>query len=170
MFGTHTRQVTVAELQRGDLVLYAPDGKLGAALIDLFTHSHYHHVALFDDEDMVIEAMPGGVRRAPIGSKQVIGIHLDLLPPQKFLAVAWAKSKIGDPYDTRGVILIGIDRVFPHLRDGNPTANRYTCAVFVSEAYHHAGIDLLPGRDWNDLVPGDFLQLLHQPAQFAVPD
>jgi uncharacterized protein YycO len=170
MFGNDNRQVTASELTSGDLVLYAPDGTINATLIDILTHSHYHHIAIYDSDGMVIEAMPGGVRRYPIGKDKVIGIHLDILPPQKLIAVTWAKSKVGDPYDTRALIMIGIDRVFPHLRDSNPAANRYTCAVFVSEAYHHAGIDLLPGRDWNDLVPGDFLQLLKQSARLAIPD
>lgn len=170
MFGKNNRQVTAAELESGDLVLYAPDGTINATLIDIFTHSHYHHIAIYDDKDMVIEAMPGGVTRYPIGKDKVIGIHLDIVAPQKLIAVEWAKSKIGDPYDTRALIMIGFDRVFPHMRDGNPAANRYTCAVFVSEAYHHAGIDLLPGRDWNDLVPGDFLQLLKVPANLAIPN
>ena len=175
MLGKTTEKVPVSDLQRGDLVLFEPDGTIGSTLIDIATHSHYHHIALFDGDDaeganMVIEAMPGGVRHYPIGPRKVIGLKLAVALPQKLIAIQWAKSKIGDPYDTRGVIMIGVDRVFPHLRDGNPAANRYSCAVFISEAYHHAGIELLPGRDWNDLVPGDFLQLLQKEPVFALPD
>lgn len=161
MFAIFQRQpseIDQEHLERGDLVLFPPDGSIGATIIDIATHSHYHHVALYDTDDMVIEAEPSGVRRYPIGKRKIIGIRLPLNQHKKSLSVDWAVARIGKPYDRRAIILIGIDRVFPNLRS-TPDANRYTCAVFVSESYHAVGIDLLPGHDWGDLVPGDFLDL-----------
>lgn len=158
----HTREISESDLEHGDLVLFAPDGSLNATLIQILTRSHYHHVALFDGDGMVIEAMPGGVRRYPLGDRAGIGLRLPVKSAQKRDAITWAREQIGDPYDMRSLPLVAFDRIFPKARPQNPNAHRYTCAVFVAEAYHHAGVELLPGRDYNDILPGDFLELLHE--------
>lgn len=165
-----TREVPRQHLERGDLVLFEPDGTAGAKLIEVLTHSHYHHVALYDGDGQVIEAMPSGVRSYPIGARPVIGLRPPVDAEQKHTAIEWAHAQIGDPYDTRGLFLIAVDRMLPKLREGNPRSKRYTCAVFVSEAYHHAGVELLPGRDWNNIVPGDFLALRKESPEKVVAD
>lgn len=169
MFKKSDKLIEDGKYERGDIILFDPDGSVGSFLIDVVTHSHYHHIALYDGDGMVIEAMPGGVRNYPLGKRKVIGIRPAVALPQKLIAIGWAHSKIGDPYDHRALLMIGLDRVFPHMRDSNPSASRFICAVFISEAYHHAGIDLLPGKDWNDLVPGDFTELLEKTPTLVIP-
>lgn len=152
-------------LERGDIVLFGPDGSFVAHLIEVTTQSHYHHVALYDGEGMVIEAMPHGVRRYLIGQRNVTAIRPKVSPPQRLAVAEWAREQVGKPYDVSGLALIAFDRLFPGLRLGSNSANRFSCAVFVADAYMHAGVDLLPGARWQDLVPGDFTQLINTPPR-----
>lgn len=152
-------------LERGDIILFGPNGTFGARMIDLLTVSYYHHIALYDGEGMVIEAMPGGVRRYLLGQRRVTGIRPNVAPDQRRAAADWARARIGTPYDTPGLALIAFDRLLPGLRFGTSNASRFSCAVFVADAYLHAGVDLLPGKRWQDLVPGDFVDLMDTPPQ-----
>jgi diacylglycerol kinase (ATP) len=153
------------ELERGDILLFGPDGTLGAQAIEFLTRSHYHHSALYDGDGMVIEAMPEGVRRSALGTRRITGIRPPI-PAEKRTAVAdWARSHIGDKYDTRGLLLIAFDRLFPGLRLGGPPVHRFSCAVFIADGYMQEGYDLLPGERWEDLVPGDFMALMDTPPK-----
>ena len=148
-------------LERGDILLFGPDGTLGAQMIEFVTRSYYHHIAIYDDDGMVIEAMPEGVRRAPLGERRTTGIRLGIPAEQRHAVAEWARSHIGDPYDSRGLAVIAFDRIFPGLRVGGPPANRFSCAVFVADAYMQEGYDLLPNQRWQELVPGDFIALVN---------
>jgi YegS/Rv2252/BmrU family lipid kinase len=148
-------------LERGDILLFGPDGTIGAQFIEFLTRSYYHHMAIYDGAGMVIEAMPEGVRRAPLGERRVTGIRLGIPAPQRHAVADWAGSHVGDPYDSRGLVLIAFDRIFPGLRLGGPPAHRFSCAVFVADAYMQEGYDLLPNQRWQDLVPGDFIALVN---------
>ena len=154
-------------LERGDIVLFGPDHSFGANLIEFVTFSYYHHVAIYDGDGMVIEAMPEGVNRYALRDRKVTGIRPNVLPEQRLAAADWARQQAGGVYDTRGLALIAFDRVFPGLRLGNPSAHRFSCAVFIADAYNHAGTDLLPGQRWQSLVPGDFAQLLNTTPQHS---
>jgi diacylglycerol kinase (ATP) len=155
----------MTKLERGDLVLFGPDQSIGARLIEFLTRSYYHHVAIYDGEGMVIEAMPEGIRRFPLGDRPVTGIRPNVFPEQRQAAADWARHRVGGVYDRRGLPLIAVDRVFPGLRLGHPSASRYSCAVFVADAFLHAGADLFPGQRWQDLVPADFMSLFDMPVQ-----
>ena len=148
-------------LERGDILLFGPDGTLGAQMIEFVTRSYYHHIAIYDDDGMVIEAMPEGVRRAPLGERRTTGIRLGISSEQRHAVADWAHGHIGDPYDTRGLAVIAFDRIFPGLRVGGPPANRFSCAVFVADAYMQEGYDLLPNQRWQELMPGDFIALVN---------
>ncbi len=148
------------QLERGDIILFGPDNTPIAKLIETMTRSHYHHVAIYDGNGMVIESMPGGVRSYKLGQRNITGIRPNTPVEQRIAAADWARSHIGDAYDTRGLALIALDRILPGLRLENTTAARYSCAVFVADMYLHSGVDLLPEHRWQDLVPGDFIDLM----------
>ncbi len=147
-------------LERGDILLFGPDGTIGARMIEILTQSRYHHIALYDGDGFVIEAMPQGVRRVPLGGRTVTGVRPTAHPEQRRAAADWARKRVGGHYDAQGLALIAFDRLFPGLRLGGASTNRFSCAVFIADAYVHAGVDLLPGQRWQDLVPGDFVTLL----------
>jgi len=158
--------IPLGKLKHGDIVLFGPDGTAGALLIQLATVSHYHHVALYDGHNRVIQAMPEGVGRAPLTHPNLLGLRPKVAWWRRWVAILWARTKLGDPYDARSLFLIELDRFFPGLRLDNPTADRFSCAVFVAEAYRAAGVDLFPGQRWQDLVPKDFALMLphkHRP-------
>ncbi|HUY77189.1 MAG TPA: hypothetical protein VMV29_10490 [Ktedonobacterales bacterium] len=160
------KSIPVDALKRGDIVLFGPDGTPGALLIQVATVSHYHHVALYDGHNNVIQAMPEGVCRSPLTHPHLIGLRPQVAWWRRRVALWWARTKLGDPYDTRSLFLIEMDRFVPGLRLDNPTADRFSCAVFVAEAYRAAGVDLFPGHRWQDLVPKDFALMLphkHRP-------
>lgn len=150
----------MSALQRGDIILFGPDNTAGARMIEIATRSHYHHVAIYDGDGMLIEAMPKGVRRFALGNRRVTGIRPNAHESQRRASADWARQHIGGSYDQRGLFLIGIDRIFPDLRLGSPGANRYSCAVFVADMYLHASVDLLPDKRWQDMIPGDFIDLI----------
>jgi diacylglycerol kinase (ATP) len=156
-----------AELARGDILLFGPDGTLGAQVIEFLTRSYYHHIAIYDGDGMVIEAMPAGVIRTALGSRRVTAVRPDLPAEERAAVADWARGRVGDRYDTRGLLLIAFDRVFPGLRLGGPPVHRFSCAVFVADAYMQEGHDLLPGERWEDLVPGDFMALMDMPPKPA---
>ena len=157
------------ELERGDILLFGPDGTKGAQLIEFLTRSYYHHSAIYDGEGMILEAMPEGVKRAPLGQRRITAIRVNVPPEQRHAAADWARLHVGDQYDTRGLALIAFDRIFPGLRLGGPPANRFSCAVFVADAYLQVGYDLLPNERWEDLVPGDFVALIDSPPKPITP-
>ncbi len=157
------------ELERGDILLFGPDGTPGAQLIEFFTRSYYHHSAIYDGEGMILEAMPEGVKRSPLGQRHITAIRVNVPPEQRHAAADWARRHVGDHYDTRGLALIAFDRIFPGLRLGGPPANRFSCAVFVADAYLQVGYDLLPNQRWEDLVPGDFVALIDSPPKPMTP-
>ncbi len=148
------------KLERGDIILFGPDNTPIAKFIEIMTRSHYHHVAIYDGGGMVIESMPGGVRRYALGQRNITGIRPNTPVEQRIAAADWARSHIGDEYDTRGLALIALDRILPGLRLENTSAARYSCAVFVADMYLHSGVDLLPEHRWQDLAPGDFIDLM----------
>ncbi len=152
--------IPLKSLRRGDIVLFGPDGTIGALMIEVATVSHYHHVAIYDKDNTVIQAMPEGVGRGKLTHPHLIGLRPRVARWRRWLATVWARTKIGDKYDSRSLFLIELDRFFPGLRLDNPAANRFSCAVFVAEAYRAAGVDLFPGKRWQDLVPKDFALLL----------
>ncbi len=156
-----------AELEPGDILLFGPDGTMGAQVIEFLTRSHYHHIAIYDGDGMIIEAMPEGVIRSALGNRRVTAVRPDLPPAERAAVADWARGHVGDKYDTRGLFLIAFDRLFPGLRLGGPPVHRFSCAVFVADAYMQEGHDLLPGERWEDLVPGDFMALMDMPPKRA---
>ncbi len=154
-------------LERGDILLFGPDGTIGAQVIEFVTRSHYHHTAIYDGEGMVIEAMPEGVMRRPLGNRRVTGIRPNVPAASREAVADWARNHVGDKYDTRGLFLIAFDRIFPGLRLGGPPSHRFSCAVFVADAYMQEGYDLLPNQRWQDLVPADFIELIDTPPKIV---
>ena len=153
-------EVPISQLAPGDILLFLPDGTPGARAIELLTHSRYHHVALVDGRNTLIDAMPQGVRHTLLDSHPVIAVRPDVTPEARKRAVEWARAQVGRAYDERGLLLIELDHMLPFLHLERPRQHHFSCASFVAEAYDAAGVALIPGRRWEDLVPGDFVSLL----------
>lgn len=84
------------------------------ALIKLATRSRYAHVVMLETEaGDIIEAMPGGVRRAHIseyaGCAAVINANEPMTPPQQAAIVAAAQGMVGVPYNDLAIADDGLN-------------------------------------------------------------
>ena len=95
-------------------VVFSRSRTPGAALIRLVTWSSWSHNGVLTPEGTVIEARwPDGVVETPLDAFIARASRFELCEfdcPDPGAAVAWARSQIGKPYDTWGVIGLGIRR------------------------------------------------------------
>lgn len=155
----------------GDIVLFYNARGLSKT-ISLFTHSPFYHVAVSAGDTKVIEAIPSGVvcrDLNPNGRKR----SFTAIPAPGgagAAAIAWARTQIGNGYDSRDLAALMLDRVFAHLHLNVSSGDRYTCGEFVACAFQRAGITVFPDIDMADVVPADFARLLPsgEPAALGV--
>lgn len=157
------------EAKAGDLLLFNR-AKDTNQLITRFTQSPFYHVGIALGEGKVIEARLRGVvirdlagndgdRRFEIIPLSQIGKAEDA---EK--AIAWAKAQLGDGYDPVNVLAIVLNRCLESFSYNPSIPDRWTCGEFVATAFLQAGNDLFPGRDPENIIPGDYAQFLPEPA------
>jgi len=151
----------------GDIVLfYRPRGL--SQFISLVTRSPFYHVAIAAGDDTVIEAVPSGVRCRNVNPDGHKRSYVTIPSPDGACdaALAWAKTQIGDGYDSRDLVGLVLDRMLAHAHVNYVAGDRYTCGEFVALAFERAGARLFPDLDSADVVPADFARFL--PAVAAV--
>jgi cell wall-associated NlpC family hydrolase len=145
------------EPRAGDLLLFYGGCKLGW-WIERATRSPFYHVALYDRDGHVIDAVPRGVVRRHVADGTTGKRFVVARAPAGAgeAALAWAKTQVGRPFDALGmfVLLASLPLKRPPL-PYRPT-RRFTCSHLVAEAFLHAGVELFPGRGPALIVPGDF--------------
>ncbi|MDQ6768121.1 MAG: hypothetical protein M3Z41_09970 [Candidatus Eremiobacteraeota bacterium] len=145
----------------GDILLfYRPKGR--DLIISLLTKSPYFHVALCVAPNVIVEAVPKGVRQRDLrASPDRHPFHvIPGFAAQREAAVQWALSQVGDGYDDVDLLVIVLHRLFKLFRINRVVGDRYTCGEFVASAYEHAGRRLFPDIDSEDAVPADFERFL----------
>ncbi len=146
------------------VVFYGARGLTRA--ISLATHSPFYHVAIAAGGSKVIEAIPSGVTCRDVHPGR----------PRRFLtlpapdatgptALAWARTQIGDGYDSRDFLGLVLDRLMPEAHVNVASGDRFTCGEFVAAAFRRAGSILFPDMDDADVVPADFARFI--PASIA---
>src|SRR5262245_58432331 len=143
----------------GDILLFYGGRRLGW-WIERATDSPFYHVALYDCDGYVIDAVPQGVVRrrfddGTTGTRFVIAPA----PSGGEAALAWAKTQIGRRFDALGMLVVLTDLVLRRGKARYRPTGRFTCSHLVAEAYRQAGIDLVPGREPALAVPADFARL-----------
>jgi hypothetical protein len=156
------------EPRPGDLLLFYGGCQLGW-WIERVTRSPFYHVALYDGDGYVVDAVPQGVVRRHVadgttGTRFIVAPTPEGAGPA---ALAWAKTRIGRPFDPLGILvslasLAGRRLTLPY----RPT-HRFTCSHLVAEALLHAGVALCPHRSPALVVPADFAVLAYE-ADIAV--
>ena len=145
----------------GDIMLfYHPRGV--ARLISFFTRSPYYHVAIAENPNELIEAVPRGVVRTSLASKGKARFVIVSSPgkePAK-AALHWAESKVGDGYDPSDLLAIALDRIFTQVHVNLVHGDRFTCGEFIATAFKETGVVLFPDLDLEDVVSADFARLL----------
>ena len=122
-------------LQAGDLLLYS-----GETLVDdvirVVTLSDFNHVAVvMPDCQTMVEALPGGVRVAPITEMSEQAWHVATELTWNPAASAFVKSVIGEPYSYLNDLLAGL---------GYPAATEkeWECAQLAAKILGILGVSL----------------------------
>jgi len=162
-----TRTLTEAPAPGDILLFYRPKGK--DTIISLATRSPYFHVALCCAPDVVLEAVPKGVRQRDLRDPrdQHPYIIIPGFPESRDAAIAWARTQVGDGYDSVDLAVIVLHRMFRLFRVNYVIGDRYTCGEFVASAYEQAGRRLFPDIDTEDVVPADFARFLPQTTKHS---
>lgn len=90
-------------------LIFTRQHSIGSLLIRFFTWSRWSHVAILEDDSMVIDStfLHGGVRRRPLAELLAQASRhqmLDLNVPNEAAALDFARAQIGRPYDWTAVL------------------------------------------------------------------
>jgi uncharacterized protein YycO len=155
--------VDTSALKPGDLLLFF-DARGTNRLITFVTKSPIYHVAISLGGEHIVEARPKGVERNALSTRA--GGEVFTLAPapgtsdEAERATKWALSQVGAAYDAPGAVAMLLDRAFIHLHLNRVIGDRYTCGEFVALAYRHAGRNLFPAIEPEDVEPADFVAFL----------
>lgn len=138
-------------LKPGDCLLYKPKGIFGR-LIAIKTWHKISHVEVYDGEGYSWASRDGqGVNLYSWRDSELayvlhptMGLNLDA-------ARTWASSMVGTPYgwaDLLNFIAINVNK------------KGIVCSPFVTEFYRHAGWNIFPTDESNDVAPFEFLSLV----------
>ncbi len=151
--------------RRGDILLFC-HARGFSRLIPWFTKSRYYHCALYEGENRVLEARPGGVMRRDISKDanmifRVIPMPDDAARP----ALDWSRQQLGCKYDVMDVIFIILRYYFPRFKFPHTNPNAFFCSELLVMAWRKAGLDLFPGQEAQEIIPGDFERFLPPDAR-----
>lgn len=155
------RRVARLAPKPGDVLLFYGPERGRSRLICWFTRSRFYHVGIYAGDGKVIEArIPSVICRDLYDSDGCRFVVIRAPENTGNAVLDWARERIGHAYDTRGVIQLGLRRLFPFLPFGPRPDNAFVCGSFVARAFAHAGVDLFAGRDRDHIAPCDFAALL----------
>jgi hypothetical protein len=146
----------------GDILLFHHVARLRDVLIVLVTRSPFYHAALYAGDMQVIEARPQGVRQNDLKGREHNFVVLPAPAGKGEAALAWARGQIGDPFDRMDFLVIFLEHLLIHWHINYSTPGKYTCAEFVTTAFRQVGVDLVPGKDADEVAPADLAHLLPQ--------
>ena len=145
--------------QPGDLLLFHNARGMNR-MITVFTGSPFYHVALYVSKDRAIKATLKGVGYRDLRKRGNSYVVVPAPAGNGHAAVAWAQTQIGAAYDKFDLVIIVLDKLFRRIHFNYTSPGKYSCGEFVETAYEHAGARLIPDRDLDDVVPGDFARFV----------
>ena len=154
-----TPATSSAHPQLGDLLLFHNARGLNR-MITVFTGSPFYHVALYVSEDRAIEASLKGVGYRNLAGPENSYVVVPSPAGNGRAAVAWAETQLGAAYAGFDLAVIVLDKFFRFLHFNYTPPGKYSCGEFVETAYETAGERLIPDRDLDDVVPGDFARFV----------
>ncbi len=149
----------------GDILLFHHVARLRDILIVLVTRSPFYHAALYAGEMRVIEARPQGVIHNDLKGREQNFVVLPAPQAKGEAALAWAKCQLGARFDRGDFLIIFLEHIFTHWHINYTTPDMYTCAELVTAAFQQAGVELVPGKDPDEVAPADLARLLPPAAQ-----
>lgn len=127
--------MTVLPLKAGDLLLYSGD-TLVDDVIRVVTLSDFNHVAVvMPDCQTMVEALPGGVRVAPITEMSEQAWHVATELTWNPAASAFVKSVVGESYSYLNDLLAG-------LGYAPATEKQWECAQLAAKILGILGVSL----------------------------
>lgn len=148
----------------------------GPWLIRVGTRSWANHVFItIDDHGTVIEAEPGGVRKANIGEyhgdRLMLNLHEPCTAQQRATIAETAAGLIGVPYDDMAIVDDGLEAIGVRLRWLAKMANakhEIICSQLVSYCGNAAGMDWSCGKaSYSEVTPGDLARRTGYMAAWA---
>lgn len=142
------KRIKFETLKPGDIILTASPTKLGKA-IQLATQGSVSHAMIYVQYGSIIDSTSEGVQARNLqrefldDSDDVFAFRMKDEQPEHVIAkvVDFARSEIGTRYSTT-------DAVRTVLGRGKPRNKREFCSRLVARAYHSAGIQLVPNKDF----------------------
>ena len=122
---------------------FSASDNFGARLIRLTTWSRWSHVELIDGHDLIGANWPGGVEVVSRLWREVRSKRWAVaeVPGDPRPAIAWARTQLGRPYDTAGVLGIATRR---RWQDDDA----WFCSELVAAALWQAGTQLVRVDQW----------------------
>jgi hypothetical protein len=152
----------------GDLLLFYGGRQLGW-WIERVTRSPFYHVALYDGDGYVVDAVPRGVVRRPLadgttGTRFVVARAPEARGED---ALSWVKTQIGRRFDAPGMLVVLASLALGNRPFRYRPTRRFTSSHLVVAAFRAAGVDLAPGRNPALVTPAD-LAWLASPEAIAL--
>lgn len=135
-----------------------------------WTHSEYNHVALFIDNNYVIESrLSSGVVKTDFeeycqkqfDNKLDFAIYevKNLTITDKEKIIQFVVNQLGKGYDILQVLCIGLFYLIPFLRKYEPfDKSGWVCSELVAEAFYQANIKFSDNVDPDNITPKDICE------------
>jgi len=142
------KRIRYYNLKPGDIILTASPTKTGKA-IQLATQGKVSHAIICVQYSSIIDSTSEGVQARNLqreffeDADQIFAFRMKDKQPDHVIAkiVDFARSEIGTRYSTSEAIRTA-------LGGGKPRNKREFCSRLVARAYHSAGIQLVPNKDY----------------------
>ena len=134
-------------------LIFSRSRTIGSPLIRLATWGTWSHCGILTPEQTVLEARwPQGVVETPVEQFRAHASHhaeATIATPDDAAGIAWARRQIGKPYDTFGVLSLGIQRDWED-------PEKWWCSEFVEAAliaagrrrFRHGSRRITPQHSW----------------------
>lgn len=180
--GADGRSIGISALNAGDIIVSTTRTFVSRA-IRLGTFSPVSHVMLYVGDGKVIEAVGSGVREITLAAaidEAILAVayrHPQLDAGRATALVAYARSRIGNPYNFAGVAYQGyrllnplpagvIDAIGRRLGVEVGQAGAVYCSELVLEVFERAGLPLSTSRPAQS-TPNQIVQVAHSSLMYV---
>jgi hypothetical protein len=171
------------QIKNGDVILYTGK-KIFSKLISWLTRSPYSHAGIavwWNERLMVMEAVMGGVRIAPLsrniyqhkGNVEWFSSKKEISDEDRLRMVIFAQEELGKSYARWKAVLFGLKILLNRdlsRKDQLRMENKLFCSQYVAQIYNSIGLDLKKNREDRFMSPGDVARspLLEKRGEFKI--
>lgn len=153
---------TVTKCEAGDILFYGSgNGSLEDQVIAAWTNSPYVHVAVAVSDTEMVQALSGGVNKAPIHTPDAMWSYQEHIAGGNLQrGIEWIKAQVGSSY---GFIDI-FDAVVERFEKGvTLVGDHYDCSALAAEFLIQCGDvpEMLNVTNPHTITPADLAKLLN---------